>query len=413
VRLWNKTTTCLASNRLEQEEADLKILHVVRYFTWPYGGPVRSVYDRANSLASRNHEVTIYTTDVGPVHRLDERDKIRSDRDVHIRYFRCLNNWTANASQFTFSPEMQSAFAAEIENFDIIHTHETRGFPNLCVWHFARKHSIPYVLEARGTLPTALPQQKKMYVLAKYLSDRIIYRRIVKDASKVIALTQSESLSYEKLGVEKRNIEVIPNAIDQAYFEKLPARGEFRQRYGIEHEEKIILFLGRIHETKGLERLLRAFYGLNKEVNDVRLVIAGPDGGYLTRLRENIRHLGITDHVLLTGPLYDNAKLEAYVDADVYVQPSFYDAYPLSPLEACACGTPTIVTNRCGVAERIKDVAYVVDYDADQLRSAMRNLVNSAGLRSEMGRRSLTKVREQYNAERIVDDLEKLYQACL
>jgi glycosyltransferase involved in cell wall biosynthesis len=386
---------------------------VVRYFTWPYGGPVRSVYDRANSLASRDHEVTIYTTDMGPAHRLDDCDKIRSDCDVNIRYFRCLNNWTANTFQFAFSPEMQSAFAAEIENFDIIHTHETRGFHNLCVWHYARKHSIPYVLEARGTLPTALPQQKKMYVLAKWLSDRIIYRRVVKNASKVIALSQSESLLYEKLGVEKRNIEVIPNAIDRAYFEKLPARGQFRQRHGIENEEKIILFLGRIHVTKGLELLLRAFSGLNKEVNDVRLVIAGPDGGYLARLRESIRYLGIADHVLLTGPLYDDAKLEAYVDADVFVHPSSYEVFGLSPLEACACGTPTIVTNRCGVAEWIKDVAYVIDYDADQLQSAMRNIVNSADLRSEMGRQSLTVVREQYNAERVADNLEKLYRACL
>lgn len=391
----------------------MKILHVIGYFTWPYGGPVRIVYDLANSLASRNHEVSIYTTDVGPVHRMDERDKIRSDRDINIRYFRCLNNWTAKTSRFLFSPEMQSAFAAEIEDFDIIHTHETRGFPNLCVWHYARKHSIPYVLEAHGTLPFALPQQRTMYALAKSLSDRIIYHRVVKDASKVIALTQSESRSYEKLGVEKRNIEVIPNAIDGAYFEKLPARGEFRQRYGIENEKKIILFLGRIHETKGLELLLRAFYDLNNEVNDVRLVIAGPDGGYLARLQKNIRQLGITDLVLLPGPLYDNAKVEAYVDADVYVQPSSYDAFPLSPLEACACGTPTIVTNRCGVAERIKDVAFVIDYDTDQLRSAMRTLVNSADLRKEMGRKSRTMVRELYNAECIVDKLERLYYACL
>ena len=391
----------------------MKILHVIDYFAWPHGGPVRSVYDRANSLAARGHEVTIYTTDMGPVHRLDDHDKIRSDRNVDIRYFRCLNNWTANKFRFMFSREMQSAFKGETGNFDIIHTHETRGFPNLCVWHYARKNSVPYVLEARGTLPTALPQQRKMYVLAKYLSDRIIYHKVIKNASKVIALTQSESLAYEKLGVEKRNIEVIPNAIDRAYFEKLPARGQFRQRHGIKNEEKIILFLGRIHETKGLELLLRAFNGLDKEVNDVRLVIAGPDGGYLARLRENIRYLGLADHVLLTGPLYDNAKLEAFVDADVFVHPSSYEVFGLSPLEACACGTPTIVTNRCGVAEWIKEVADVVDYDAEQLQSAMRVIVTSGHLRGEMGRKSLTMVREQFNTERIADNLEKLYHTAL
>ena len=391
----------------------MKILHVVGYFTWPYGGPVRIVYDQANSLASRGHDVTIYTTDVGPVHRLDDRNKIKSDRGVDIRYFRCLNNWTANTFRFIFSPEMQSAFAAEIENFDIIHTHETRGFHDLCVWHYARKHSIPYVLEAHGTVPTALPDQKKMYVFAKYLSDRIIYHSIIKNASKVIALSQSESQLYEKVGVKNESIEVIPNAIDRAYFEKLPARGEFRQRYCIDREEQIVLFLGRIHETKGLALLLQAFRDLKKEVRHVRLIIVGPDGGYLARLKTIIKSLGLTDYVLLTGPLYDDAKLEAYVDADVFAYPSSYEVFGLSPLEACACGTPTIVTNRCGVAEWIKNVACVIDYDAEQLQSAMRYILQSAHRRGEMGRKSLKMVVEQYNMDRVADDLEKTYRACL
>jgi glycosyltransferase involved in cell wall biosynthesis len=252
-----------------------------------------------------------------------------------------------------------------------------------------------------------------MYVLAKYLSDRIIYHSIIKNASKVIALSQSESRLYEKVGVKNASIEVIPNAIDRAYFEKLPARGEFRQRYCIDREEQIVLFLGRIHETKGLALLLQAFRGLKKEVRHVRLIIVGPDGGYLARLKTIIKSLGITDDVLLTGPLYDDAKLEAYVDADVFAYPSSYEVFGLSPLEACACGTPTIVTNRCGVAEWIKNVACVIDYDAEQLQSAMRYILQSAHRRGEMGRKSLKMVVEQYNMDRVADDLEKTYRACL
>lgn len=391
----------------------MKILHVVGYFTWPYGGPVRIVYDQANSLASRGHNVSIYTTDVGPVHRVDDHNKIKSDRGVDIRYFRCLNNWTAKTFRFLFSPEMQSAFAAETQNFDIIHTHETRGFHNLCVWHYARKYSIPYVLEAHGTVPTALPDQKKMYAVAKYLSDRIIYHRILKNASKVIALSQSESRLYEQVGVKNRRIEIIPNAIDREYFEQLPARGEFRKRYCIDPEEQIVLFLGRIHETKGLALLLEAFRGLKKEVRHVRLIIVGPDGGYLARLKTKIRSLGLNDSVLLTGPLYDAAKLEAYVDADVFAYPSSYEVFGLSPLEACACGTATIVTNRCGVAEWIKSVACVIDYNAEQLQSAMRYILQSADLRGDIGRRSLKMVTEQYNTDRVAQDLERTYRACL
>ena len=190
-------------------------------------------------------------------------------------------------------------------------------------------------------------------------------------------------------------------------------RDQFRKRYGIESHEKIVLFLARINKIKGLDLLLNAFCGLEKEVDDIRLVIAGPDDGYLAQLKEDITRLGITDEVLLTGPLYKKAKLEAYVDADAYVLPSSYDTFPLTVIEACACGAPTIVTNRCGIADAIREVGYVADYDINQLQSAMRDVVTNAALRERMGRGGARMVRERYNIEKIIDDLERLYRECI
>jgi len=308
---------------------------------------------------------------------------------------------------------MLSAFNTEIKNFDIIHTHEARGFHNVCVWHYARKYGVPYLFQAHGALPTALEQQAKAFVLAKRVSDTLVSRRIIRDAARAIALTQSEASLYEQLGVERNNIKVIPNGIDLSQFEELPARGEFRARYNIASDDRLILFLGRIHKTKGVDLLLTAFSSLRREVDNVKLVIAGPDSGYLAQVREDINHLGITDCTLLPGPLYANAKLEAYVDADAYVLPSSYDMFPLSPIEACACGTPTIVTNRCGVADAIERVGCVVDYDAGQLQFAMSNVLTNAELREKMKRRGPIMVRQRYDIAKIVDDVEKLYRTCL
>jgi glycosyltransferase involved in cell wall biosynthesis len=171
--------------------------------------------------------------------------------------------------------------------------------------------------------------------------------------------------------------------------------------------------LARINKVKGLTLLLNAFNGLEKEVDNVRLVIAGPDDGYLGQLKEDIKRLGISDKVLLTGPLYKEAKLEAYVDADAYVLPSSYEVFGLTVIEACACGAPTIVTNRCGVADAIREVGCVVDYDTHQLQSAIHNVVTNAPLREKMRERGPVMVRERYDLEKIIDDLEKLYQTCL
>ena len=391
----------------------MKILQVIPYFSWSYGGPVRVVYELAHKLAERDHEVTIYTTDVARGHRIGESEKIIVAGDIDIRYFKCLSNYAASRFDLHLSRQMQTAFKREIGSFDIVHTHEWRGFHNACVWHYARKYGIPYVLQAHGALPKALDQQSNIFVLAKHVSDAIINTRVLRDASKAIALTQAEALAYEELGVEKRNIAIVPNGLDLSQFEKLPARGTFREKYGIESNEKIVLFLARIHKTKGLELLLRAFCGLQNEVADAKLVIAGPDGGYLARVSADISRLGITDNVLLTGPLYGQAKLEAYVDAEAYVLPSSYDMFPVSPIEACACGVPTIVTNRCGFADAIEGVGCVVDYDADQLLSAMRLVITSAQLRDKMRIKGPAMVRERYDLEKVVDDLEQLYATCL
>jgi glycosyltransferase involved in cell wall biosynthesis len=220
-------------------------------------------------------------------------------------------------------------------------------------------------------------------------------------------------LAYEEFGVEKTNIKVIPNGLRLSQFERLPARGAFRARYEIESGERIILFLGRIHKTKGLELLLRAFCRLQKALPDVRLAIVGPDGGYLRKVREDIGHLGITDKVLLTGPLYAAAKLQAYVDADAYVLPSSYDTFPLSAIEACACGIPTIVTNRCGVADAIERAVCVVDYNESQLQSAMYSVLTDAGLRERMKREGPAMVSECCDIRKIAHDMEKLYRTCI
>jgi glycosyltransferase involved in cell wall biosynthesis len=61
----------------------------------------------------------------------------------------------------------------------------------------------------------------------------------------------------------------------------------------------------------------------------------------------------ISNRVLFTGPIYDANKLAAYVDADVYVLPSIYETFPITAMEACACGTPVILTKGCGIGDII------------------------------------------------------------
>ena len=377
----------------------MKILQVVPFFTPARGGSVVAPYNLSKHLAERGHEVTIFTTDF----ELD-KDYIQSLDGIRVVPFHCI----ANIGLMLISPEMKKQLNGEIGNFDAIHMHNFRSYQNIVAYHYAKKCNIPYVLQARGSVLPFFQKQR-----LKKIFDLFFGYKILRDASKVIALTKTEIEQYKKMGVDKDKIEIVPNGIDLSEYDNLPGKGEFRRKYSIGDDEKMVLYLGRLHKIKGIDLLVKAFSDLVKELDNVKLVIAGPDDGFLPMLKKQIEDLKIGDKILFTGPLYKRDKLEAYVDADVYVLPSVYETFPNTVLEACACGTPVIVTDRCGIADFVEKVGYVVEYDKDQLREAIFKVLNDEGLRRRFGEEGRKWVRKEFGWDKVVRKVEEIYEDCI
>lgn len=376
----------------------MKILQVISFFSPAYGGGAFEVcYHLSKELAIKGHEVTVYASD----YKLS-RGCIRSIPKVRIRTFKSWSNWV----RFYITPGMIKEVKEEIKYFAVIHMHAYRGFQNIVTHCYAKKYNIPYIFQAHGSFETFSENTK-----LKRIFDVIWGHRILKDASKVIAVTPTEAEQYKSMGVSENKIEVVPNGIDLSEFDNLPERGEFRRKYDLGSNQKIILYLGRIHKTKGLDLLARAFADLSKSLNGTTLVIVGPDDGYLPSLKKLVTDLKISDKVLFTGPLYGQEKLEAYVDAGVYVLPSYYEIFSLTVLEALACGTPVIVTDRCGIADIIDgQVGLVVPYDKDQLSNAILRILSDDIMRREFRKRGKLLVREKFNWEKITEQIEGIYQ---
>jgi len=392
----------------------MKILQVtpilVPHYLW--AGSHRAVYDISRTLAKKGHEVWVYTSDMIDV---KTRNKMWLDKDFNnfrIVRFKNLSVILSRTSNLIITPELYRFLYKHANDFDLIHVHEYTTYQNIVVQRISKNCNVPYVLQAHGSLPKI---GKKF---RKWIFDVFFGYNILQKATKVIALNRFEADQYRRMGVPEEKIAIIPNGIDLSEYANLPPKGAFKRKFGIPEEKKIILYLGRIHKIKGIDFLIKAYAYLINDMHckDVLLVIAGPDDGYLKEAKSLTSALGISKHVLFTGPLYGSDKLEAYVDSDVVVLPSRYETFPMSVLEAYACGKPVIASKVGGLVDLIINGETGLLFEAGNIKRLTRsifNLINGNDVAKEMSLKGKNFVRENFTVEEVVERLEKVYQELL
>jgi len=391
----------------------VRILQVVPYFypAWAYGGPPRAVYEISKELVARGHIVTVYTTDVyDRDNRLGEKTNELVDIDgVQAYYFKNLSNRLAYSQMF-IPPRLIPVMSKHIVNYDIVHLNCCYNLLNVIAHHYARKHNVPLVLNARGTLD---PARRRLKSTSKKTYMCLFGHKILGDLDKAIALSEAEVEQYLQMGVDEDKIRIIPNGVHLSEFRDLPARGVFRKNHSLKSRDRIILFLGRIHRIKGLDLLVAAFLNLRQELDSTKLVIVGPDEDqvYLRNIARTIAIHGAEEDVLFTGLLSGTEKLSAYVDADVLVLPSYAEGFPMTVLEACAIGTPVVVTDRCYVPE-VADygAGFVIQPNEVELRGALLRILTDDGLRLTLGSNGKRMVQERFTWNRVITQLESVYQ---
>lgn len=389
----------------------MKILQVCPKFHHSVAsGSTKVAYCISKELARRGHLVTVYTSDMKDKytrinHGVEEKDGVRVHR------FQSVGTIATREMKIFVTPTIIPSLKNEAYSFDVIHVHEYRSFQSV-VHHYAKKHGVPYILQAHGSLPRSIGAWRKL----KWIYDVLFGYRLLSDASKVIALSRIEAERYRGMGVPEEKVAVIPNGIDLSEYVDLPPKGSFKKKFSIDEKEKIILYLGRIHRIKGIDILLKAFAAVIGKLGDVKLVVAGPDDGYLRELQALTKALKIEDNVLIPGPLYSRSKLEAYVDADVYVLPSRYETFPMGLLEAYSCGKPVIASRVGGLKDLVIDKVTGLSVEpggTKQLANSIRYLLNNDDKAEEMGLRGKQFVKKNFAIEKVVDRLARLYEGII
>ena len=387
----------------------MKILHVVPSFTpcFAHGGVVNASYQIAKKQVEDGHDVTVYTTD-SCNERLQFENNYNVDVDgIKVFYFKNISNNIKN--KLTIDTPLSSIkhIRKTIADFDIIQIHEHRHSLAIATHRYAKKNNVPYVLQAHGSVLPFFQKEK-----LKDIFDRLWGFDILHDASRVFALTEVEKEQYIKMGVAEDMIEIVPLGINLEEYNNLPKKGSFKSKHDINVEDKIILFLGRIHEIKGLDLLINAFDKI--QIDNVKLAIVGGDSGFKDTLDEMINEKNLQDKVLFPGVLTGRDKIEALVDCDVFVMPSRYESFTTSGLEAMACGKPLILTRNNHIHTWVKDNSGLrCDFDEENLSNCIETLLNNEELCREFGETGRKLIEDKYDWDKVSKQIESIYKSCL
>lgn len=307
----------------------LRVLHVVPSF-YPavrYGGPIQTVLRMCQELLRLGVDLHVVTTDANGPEALD----VPLDREVDVlgvpvRYF---PRWRTNG--FTASAPLAVHLRTVVRQFDLVHVTAAFSFPSTAACIAARQAGVPYVISPRGScLPYARAQKRHKKLPYWWLFERENLRR----ASAIHVTSELERDELAKL-LPSQELWLVPNGVD------LPA-----QPLEVERLPKRVLFLGRLHPDKGLDRLLRAMSLVARKHPDAELVVAGPDDvGEWARLEGILRTLNPRPAVRYLGPVHGRAKDELLASAAMLVLPSFgSENFGQVVLEALAQGTPVIAS---------------------------------------------------------------------
>lgn len=381
--------------------AGLRILFSTPAY-WPasaFGGPVGVLRALAGGLVAGGDDVDVLSTSlVDLTHGRSVGTRQVELDGAHVRYL---------ATPFRFrwmgvTPSLPAVLGG-LPRPDIVHVFGFRDPLGTGVAWWCRRRGIPYVLE-----PLGMFRPKLRKVPLKRALDATVLAPVVRGATLLVATSEVERAELVGAGVDPGRIAVRPNGFPVP---STPTRGVLRARLGLDERTPLVLYVGRIARGKGIELLVRSL----NEIAGAHLAIVGPDDrhGLLPELVRESRALGLEDRVHLLGAAPPTELPSYYADADVFVLASRHENFGMVAAEAAAAGVPSVVTDRCGIADLLRDRAgLVVPYDAGAVREAIVRLLGDEELRTRLAAGAHA-VAAEWSWPKIVERQRTLYADAL
>lgn len=357
-------------------------LHVTSDLVIARGGQQKASFNLAYTLADLGGKVGLW---FGKGTSRSYADDVQEDAALQMFSFEGTSGilFEGECSRFL-------SFAMESVSADVVHIHGMWLPVFRSAVKVAKSKRLVVVISPHGTL-TAWDLNKKKW--KKRLAMFLYQKAILKSADMFFATSVAEAEGIRALGL-KQPIAIIPVGVDIPDIENslIPKATE----------ERVLLYMGRIHPGKGVLDLIEAWRRVKKP--NWRLKIAGPavsadEIAYRHLVEQKISENFLGGEIEFLGMIEGAAKRSAFETAKLFVLPSYSENFGIVVAEALAYGLPVITTTGAPWRELVEhDCGWWVSPGVEGLCDALSSAMDkSSGELSEMGRRGRELVIDKYS----------------
>ncbi len=345
----------------------MRILHVIPSLNPAGGGPIEAVTRLGLEYRRQGADVEVLTLD--------------PPQAEWIKTFPLPCHALGPAFlKYSYSGRLVPWLRTHTPEFDLIVVNGVWQYTSFAVWRALRGTKTPYVVFTHGMLDPWFKRQYPLKHVKKWLYWPWAEYRVLRDAAAVLFTSEEEKrLARESFWLYRCNERVINYGTAAAPPDDGLSGARFRRAFPSVGDRRIILFLGRIHEKKGCELLIRAYASMLRDSTDAldswHLVFVGPDtkDAYRRSLERLISQTCPDGSVTWTGLLTGDLKWGAFRAADVFALTSHQENFGIAVAEALACGVPVLLSNQVNIWREIaEDSAGFIENDDD---AGARNLL--------------------------------------
>jgi len=298
----------------------------------------------------------------------------------------------------------QTKFLYQLNKYQLDLMHFT-NFNAPILYNKPRIHTI------HDITPVFFPGHKQK----SWLRRQAYYRTIksgLKKSAKIITISQNTKQDLIKhFQVPEDKIAVYYLGIEKQFkiIENYAKIKELKDKYGI--TKPYLFFISAWRSHKNFEGLIKAFKILKKQYNlDYQLILGGQEDKYYPNIKKTIDKSIFKHDIITPGFIPDNELVLFYNAADLYVNPSFYEGFGFTGLEAMACATPVVSSNLSSLPEAMGEAAIYFDpYNINEMAQTINKVLSNSQLKESLKQKGFNQIKK-YSWIDCAQKTHKIYQ---